>query len=159
VRMLERAKVEPVDSATFQLTWQAAPDTPMTRLSPAAAASTTQKPSPRASDDWNASALEPSASAEHAALDSLVAQEPLTAAPANLTYPLSYLMRTDVGKGPLELLALKGFTLPNRMFIDKPARVASANTSAGPPPLPKAAREAAKRAATPLPDSLPSNSL
>ncbi|WP_442854842.1 type VI secretion IcmF C-terminal domain-containing protein, partial [Burkholderia sp. Leaf177] len=27
VRMLERAKVEPIDSATFQLTWQAAPDT------------------------------------------------------------------------------------------------------------------------------------
>jgi type VI secretion system protein ImpL len=63
---------------------------------------------------------------------------------------LSYLMRTDVGKGPLELLALKGFTLPTRMFIDKP-RAANPST-ANPPPLPKAARDAAKHAATPLPD-------
>jgi len=77
-------------------------------------------------------------------------QQPLTPASANLTYPLSYVMRTDVGKGPLELLALKGFALPNRMFIDKP-RVVSPST-ANPPPLPKAAREAAKHAATPLPD-------
>jgi type VI secretion system protein ImpL len=156
VRMLERAKVEPVDSATFQLTWQAAPDTRMMRVAaatlPVVASPTAQKPSHRPADDWNASAQEPSASSEHPALDSLVTQEPLTAAPANLTYPLSYLMRTDVGKGPLELLALKGFVLPNRMFIDKPARVANISTSASPPPLPKAAREAAKQAVTPLPD-------
>ncbi|SAL17062.1 ImcF domain-containing protein [Caballeronia udeis] len=156
VRMLERAKVEPVDSATFQLTWQAAPDTRMMRVaaatSPIAASSTAQKPLHRAGDDWNRSAEDLSTSIEHSSLDSLVTQEPLTAAPANLTYPLSYLMRTDVGKGPLELLALKGFVLPNRMFIDKPARAANANTSANPPQLPKAALEAAKHAVTPLPD-------
>ncbi|WP_031359998.1 ImcF-related family protein [Caballeronia sordidicola] len=159
VRMLERAKVEPVDSATFQLTWQAAPDTRMMRMaaaaSPSAASSTSptaQNPSHRAGDDWNGSVQEQSASTEHLALDSLVTQEPLTAPPTNLTYPLSYLMRTDVGKGPLELLALKGFVLPNRMFIDKPARVANISTSASPPPLPKAARDAAKHAVTPLPD-------
>jgi len=159
VRMLERAKVEPVDSATFQLTWQAAPDTRMMRVaavaSPGAASSTSstaQKPPRRPADDWNGSVQDLGASNEHTALDSLVTQEPLTAAPANLTYPLSYLMRTDVGKGPLELLALKGFVLPNRMFIDKPVRVANINASASPPPLPNAAREAAKHAVTPLPD-------
>ncbi|WP_213765278.1 ImcF-related family protein [Caballeronia sp. dw_19] len=159
VRMLERAKVEPMDSATFQLTWQAAPDTRMMRVaalaSPGAVSSTSpaaQKPTHRPADDWNGSAQEQSASTEHPVLDSLVTQEPLTAAPANLTYPLSYLMRTDVGKGPLELLALKGFVLPNRMFIDKPARVANIGASASPPPLPNAAREAAKHAVTPLPD-------
>ncbi|HEV7834815.1 MAG TPA: ImcF-related family protein, partial [Caballeronia sp.] len=156
VRMLERAKVEAVDSATFQLTWQAAPDTRMMRVaavaSPDAASSTTQKPLHRASDNWNGSVQEQTESTEHPALDSLVTQEPITAAPANLTYPLSYLMRTDVGKGPLELLALKGFVLPNRMFVDKPARATNANTSTSPPPLPKAAREAAKHAVTPLPD-------
>jgi len=151
VRMLERARVEPVDSATFQLTWQAAPDTRMMRVATVASPAA-QKPSHRASDDWTGSAGDVSASNEHPALDSLVTQEPLTAAPANLTYPLSYLMRTDVGKGPLELLALKGFTLPNRMFIDKPARMANISPSASPPPLPKAAREAAKHAVTPLPD-------
>lgn len=159
VRMLERAKVEPIDGATFQLTWQAAPDTRMMRVAPAATASTAQKPPHQTGDDWNASAQELSALTEHPALDSLVTQEPLIAAPANLTYPLSYLMRTDVGKGPLELLALKGFVLPNRMFIDKPARAASANTSANPPPLPKGAREAAKHAVTPLPDLIRSGSL
>jgi len=158
LRMLERAKVEPIDNATFQLTWQAAPDTRMMYVaavaSPGAASSpsaTARKSSRRASDDWNGSAQEPSVSTENPALDSLVVQQPLTAAPANLTYPLSYLMRTDVGKGPLELLALKGFVLPNRMFIDKP-RAASTDRSANPPPLPKAAREAAKQAVTPLPD-------
>jgi type VI secretion system protein ImpL len=156
VRMLERAKVEAVDSATFQLTWQAAPDTRMMRVAaaapPSAASSSAQAPSHRAVDDGNGSSQEPGASTEHPALDSLVTQEPLTAAPANLAYPLSYLMRTDVGKGPLELLALKGFTLPNRMFIDKPARVANISTSASPPPLPKAALETARHAVTPLPD-------
>jgi type VI secretion system protein ImpL len=161
VRMLERAKVEPVDSATFQLTWQAAPDTRMMRVAAAApvaasstssTSSTAPKLSHRPADDWTGSPEDLSKSNAYTALESLVMQEPLTAAPAQLTYPLSYLMRTDVGKGPLELLALKGFTLPNRMFIDKPARAASVNTSASPPPLPKAAREAAKRAATPLPD-------
>ncbi|MGA7817887.1 ImcF-related family protein, partial [Caballeronia sp.] len=123
VRMLERAKVEPVDSATFQLTWQAAPDTRMMRgaaaTSPVAASSTSttaQKPSQRRADDWNGSAQDLSTSNAYTALDSLVTQEPLTAPPTNLTYPLSYLMRTDVGRGPLELLALKGFVLPNRMF-------------------------------------------
>ena len=59
-------------------------------------------------------------------------------------------MRTDDGKGPLELLALKGFALPNRMFIDNPR--AASPSFANPPPLPKAALEAAKHAATPLPD-------
>ena len=154
--MLERAKVEPVDSATFQLTWQAAPDTRMTRVavltSPIAAASNSQKPLHRTVDDWNGSADDRGASDENPALDSLVTQEPLTAAPANLTYPLSYLMRTDVGKGPLELLALKGFVLPNRMFIDKAMRAANTSTANSPPPLPKAARDAAKHAVTPLPD-------
>jgi type VI secretion system protein ImpL len=159
IRMLERAKVEPIDSATFQLTWQAAPDTRMMRVAaataPVAASSTsatTQQPAQRRTDDWNGSARELSTSNAYTALDSLVTQEPLTAAAANLTYPLSYLMRTDVGKGPLELLALKGFVMPNRMFIDKPARAANTSTSASPPPLPKAAREAAKHAVTPLPD-------
>jgi len=155
IRMLERAKVEPIDNATFQLTWQAEPDTRMVRVAtaPAPAASIVQKPSHHTTDEWSGSGQDDGGSSEHAALDSLVTQQPLTPASANLVYPLSYVMRTDVGKGPLELLALKGFTLPNRMFIDKPAHVANIRTSASPPPLPKAARDAAKHAVTPLPDA------
>lgn len=102
-------------------------------------------------DDWNSAAREHAAPLDNSILDSLVTQHPLTAASANLTYSLSYFMRTEVGKGPLELLALRGFTLPNRMFIDRP-RTANTDRSANPPPLPKAAREAAKHATTPLPD-------
>jgi type VI secretion system protein ImpL len=156
IRMLERAKVEPIDNATFQLTWQAAPDTRVVQVAATAvAASTTpnaQKPAHHTVDDWSGS---DAVSTEHAALDSLVTQQPLTAPSPNLTYPLTYLMRTDVGKGPLELLALMGFTLPNRMFIER-ARTAVPNT-ANPPPLPQAAREAAKHAATPLPDVIDSH--
>ncbi|MGA7811426.1 ImcF-related family protein, partial [Caballeronia sp.] len=149
IRMLERAKVEPIDNATFELTWQAQPDTRMVRVA-AVPSSASNKPLHRTADDWSDPARDDSGSSEHAALDSLVTQQPLTPASANLAYPLSYLMRTDVGKGPLELLALKGFTLPTRMFIDKP-RAANPSTTI-PPPLPKAARDAAKHAATPLPD-------
>jgi type VI secretion system protein ImpL len=81
----------------------------------------------------------------------LTTQEPLEGAPLIMKHPLSYLIRTDVGKGPLELLALRGFTLPSRIFIDRSDRAAKLPVAAGPPPLPKAALAAAKRAAVPLP--------
>jgi hypothetical protein len=158
IRMLERAKVEPIDNATFQLAWQAAPDTSMARMAAQSvpSASNAQTAPHTAADDWSGSAHD--ASPDHASLDSLVTQAPLTAAPANLTYPLSYFMRSDVGKGPLELLALKGFKMPNRMFIGN-KRVVPESKGASPPPLPKAALEAAKQAATPLPSGDPGHSL
>ncbi len=152
VRMLERAKIEPIDNATFQLTWQAEPDTRIAGVVKAPASVnvvTSERVTNRSSDDWGASAQD-SGSSNRASLDSLVAQRPLAAASANLTYPLSYFMRVEVGKGSLELLALRGFKLPSRMFIEKPG-VTPQRNGATPPPLPTAAREAAKRAATPLP--------
>jgi type VI secretion system protein ImpL len=160
VRMLERAKIEPIDNATFQLTWQAEPDTRMSRAAAPLASvrvAASERGANRSSDDWGASAQD-SASANRASLDSLVTQPPLAAASANLTYPLSYFMRVEIGKGPLELLALRGFKLPSRMFIDKP-RVTPQSNGANPPPLPQAAREAAKQAATPLPGNVPGSSL
>lgn len=126
VRMLERAKVEPVDSATYQLTWQTKPETA----------------------DQKSVATKTDGLADIAAQ---MAQEPLVPAPSGMTHPLRYLIRTDVGKGPLELLALRGFTLPSRIFIDRSAPVARQPVPAGPPPLPKAAIAAAKRAAVPIP--------
>jgi type VI secretion system protein ImpL len=81
----------------------------------------------------------------------LTTQEPLEGAPLIMTHPLSFLIRTDVGKGPLELLALRGFTLPSRIFIDRSAPAAKQPVSSGPPPLPKAALAAAKHAAVPIP--------
>jgi type VI secretion system protein ImpL len=126
VRMLERARVEPVDSATYQLTWQAKPE--------------------------STDAKAPASKAEGLVdLAAEVAQEPLAPAPSSMTHPLRYLIRTDVGKGPLELLALRGFTLPSRIFIDRAAPGTKTPAPAGPPPLPKAAIVAAKHAAVSLP--------
>jgi type VI secretion system protein ImpL len=125
VRMLERAHIEPIDTATYQLTWQAAPQFEDTRFKP------------KSSDDTDQ--------------DALTAHGPSAAASADMAHPLSYMMRTDVGKGPLELLELRGFTLPSRVFIKRDTPVKGAKLADGPPPLPKAALEAAKQAETPLP--------
>lgn len=129
VRMLERAKVEPVDSATYQLTWQTKPD------------NTDSKPAATTTEGL-------------ADIAAQVAQEPLAPAPAGMTHPLRYLIRTDVGRGPLELLALRGFTLPSRIFVDRAAPAARQPVPAGPPPLPRAAIAAAKHAAVSLPGGM-----
>ncbi len=89
IRMLERADVEPIDSATFQLTWQGAPDT-----GTAGKQAVTADP------------------------DSLSAREAHTPVSAAMAYPIRYQMRTEAGHGPLELLALRGFVLPSRIFAD-----------------------------------------
>ncbi|MFL9999169.1 hypothetical protein PQR34_48130, partial [Paraburkholderia sediminicola] len=64
-------------------------------------------------------------------------------------HPITYVMRTDAGKGPLELLALRGFTMPSRIFASAPSPAAM--KSAGPPPLPASAVAAARHAAVSLP--------
>ncbi|WP_087086700.1 ImcF-related family protein [Caballeronia catudaia] len=128
VRMLERAHVEPIDTATYQLTWQA-----------------------KAQFEDTRAAAQKGTDADQ---DALTAHGPSAAASADITHPLSYMMRTDVGRGPLELLDLKGFTMPSRIFMKRdPAPGAKAARVDGPPPLPKAAIEAAKRAETPLPNT------
>ncbi|PCE27314.1 type VI secretion protein VasK [Paraburkholderia acidicola] len=143
VRMLERARVEAVDDATYGLTWQAAPDTRsqgLAQVSGARAGNT-------GSDNDDAIARD---------IESLTGHGPLTSASADLTYPLSYMMRTDVGKGPLELLALRGFVLPTRIFVGRaPGGATGAGKTAqadGPPPLPRAMIDAGRHAETPLPD-------
>ncbi|WP_354685087.1 ImcF-related family protein [Cupriavidus necator] len=89
VRMLERARVEPLDSATYQLTWQGVPD---------------------AEGPEQASMPDP---------DSLTTRAPTLPPPAEVAYPLSYQMRTEVGQGPLEMLSLRGFVLPSRIFVGR----------------------------------------
>ncbi len=89
LRMLERAHVEPIDSATYQLTWQAIPDVgaPATSIAP--------QPDP----------------------DNLMPRAAMAPASPELVYPLSYVMRTEAGRGPLEMLGLRGFVLPARIFV------------------------------------------
>ena len=96
LRMLERADVQPIDDATFKLTWQSVPDVRGPRSDSSAIMD-----------------------------DSLVPREALQPPPSEMTYPISYLMRTDVGQGPLDVLALRGFVLPSRIFIDTDAIAAS----------------------------------
>ena len=49
------------------------------------------------------------------------------------------------------MLDLRGFTLPSRVFVKGEAAAKGVRLADGPPPLPKAAIEAAKQAETPLP--------
>lgn len=102
VRMLERARIEPLDSATYQLTWQGMPDSGAD--SKAAKAGSNDSPPDRHEQD----------SADPDALTARAAKLP---PPAEVDYPLSYQMRTEVGQGPLEMLALRGFVLPARIFV------------------------------------------
>ncbi|MGQ7933535.1 ImcF-related family protein [Paraburkholderia sp. D1E] len=155
VRMLERARVEPIDSATYQLTWQGAPDSkplkPVQANRPALAPASTSA----ATTTGTSETADNQADDDAQGSTPLTAQAPLTPASVDLTWPLSYLMRTDVASGPLELLALRGFVLPTRIFAGRsPAAARGAKKTAqadGPPPLPKAMLDAAKHAETPLP--------
>lgn len=104
VRMLERAQVEPLDSATYQLTWRAMPDTGGSTVS------------------WG--------SEVNSDADSLTARAAKLPAPAQMSYPIRYQLRTEVGQGPLEMLALRGFVLPARIFVD-PGREAVAGVAPG----------------------------
>ncbi|WP_350260390.1 type VI secretion IcmF C-terminal domain-containing protein [Paraburkholderia bonniea] len=145
IRMLEQAEVEPLDGALTQLTWQARPDTWDTKLaSSGVETSATQQQAEQANEP------DP---------QSLTAHGPRAAAPEVLTYPVRYQMRTEAGQGPLELLALRGFVLPQRIFIEPggkaPAgtrQTARSNTRPPSPPLSQAALEAARHAVVPLPE-------
>ncbi|MFM0751448.1 type VI secretion IcmF C-terminal domain-containing protein, partial [Paraburkholderia sediminicola] len=128
IRMLESAHVEPLSDARFRLTWSATPAS-----SGAAPASTATAAVPVPASDP----------------DSLLPGTPLAALPKTFTHPITYVMRTDAGKGPLELLALRGFTMPSRIFASAPSPAAM--KSAGPPPLPASAVAAARHAAVSLP--------
>ena len=78
----------------------------------------------------------------------------------SLGVPLRVILRSDAGAGPLEVLTLRRFSLPSRIFLTGSAKDkttgASMRASAGPPPLPPEALEAAAHAAMPLPGGQPS---
>ncbi len=66
--------------------------------------------------------------------------------------PLRVVLRSEAAAGPIEVLKLRQFKLPQQIFITASGRNRAAAASAVPPPLPPEAIAAAKRAATPLPD-------
>jgi type VI secretion system protein ImpL len=118
VRMLERAHVEPLDSATYQLTWRGISDT----MGPKASAG-------EGAANGNGQAT---AGAVDRDADSLVARAAKVPASAELTYPISYQLRTEVGQGPLEMLMLRGFVLPSRIFMGGEQPQIAARTISGP---------------------------
>ncbi|TDN59328.1 ImcF-related family protein [Paraburkholderia sp. BL10I2N1] len=61
-------------------------------------------------------------------------------------------LRTDAGAGPLDVLQLRHFALPSRIFVTGGATAGPKLSSFSPPPLPPAAIAAAKHAAMPLPN-------
>jgi type VI secretion system protein ImpL len=78
-------------------------------------------------------------------------------APQRLAAPKPQLLqmqrRSEAGAGPLDVLKLRHFTLPARIFLrDDRSAKRVADASSNPPPLPPSAIAAAKRAATPLPE-------
>lgn len=113
VRMLERAHIEPLDSATYQLTWQGMPDTRADTRGAKAGAS--ENPA----DGHGQGSADP---------DSLTARAAKLPPPAKVAYPISYQMRTEVGQGPLEMLMLRGFVLPSRIFVGREPQAAARAT-------------------------------
>ncbi|GAB6851580.1 ImcF-related family protein [Paraburkholderia kururiensis] len=65
--------------------------------------------------------------------------------------PLKVQLRSEAGAGPLDVLQLRHFTLPARVFVTGPAAGGPKLSGISPPPLPASAIAAAKHAAMPLP--------
>lgn len=112
LRMLERAQVVPIDSATFDLTWQAVPDTPDSRPG-IAETSTDKQDAPRPAD-----------------IESLTPRNARLSAPAEMQHRIHYLMRTELGQGPLEMLFLRDFAMPTQVFEGRgPVRASPSSIS------------------------------
>jgi type VI secretion system protein ImpL len=65
--------------------------------------------------------------------------------------PLKVQLRSEAGAGPLDMLALRHFSLPQRIFLTGSSQGAGKQTFGGPPPLPAAMLESAKLSDVPLP--------
>ncbi|MGS0891835.1 ImcF-related family protein [Burkholderia stagnalis] len=64
-------------------------------------------------------------------------------------------LRSEAGAGPLDVLQLRRFVLPARIFMTGAANAGAKVSTASPPPLPAAAIAAARHAAVPLPPGWP----
>ncbi|KWA74590.1 type VI secretion protein VasK [Burkholderia ubonensis] len=65
--------------------------------------------------------------------------------------PLRVQLRSEAGAGPLDVLQLRHFALPTRIFVTGAAKAGPKLSAISPPPLPPSAIAAAKHAAMPLP--------
>ncbi|KVU66554.1 type VI secretion protein VasK [Burkholderia ubonensis] len=69
--------------------------------------------------------------------------------------PLMVQLRSEAGAGPLDVLQLRNFSLPKRVFVTGAATGGPSLSAINPPPLPPSAVAAAQHAAVPLPPGLP----
>ncbi|WP_431823231.1 ImcF-related family protein [Burkholderia sp. F1] len=69
--------------------------------------------------------------------------------------PLKVQLRSEAGAGPLDVLQLRNFSLPKRVFATGAAAGGPNLSAINPPPLPPSAIAAAQHAAVPLPPGLP----
>lgn len=163
IRLLERATVSQQDGARYLLRWplgkEAEGVVPEAVVSPQPHVATASSPAPskrsvsREHDDWAArtgtSVTAPDAGWKP---DESTASRP-SPQPLGPVKPrfLQVQLRSEVGAGPLDVLKLRHFALPTRIFLRNDAGGRPIPTGSNPPPLPVTAIEAAKRASTPLP--------
>jgi type VI secretion system protein ImpL len=69
--------------------------------------------------------------------------------------PLKVQLRSESGAGPLDMLALRHFSLPQRIFLTGSPQGAQKRALRGSPPLPAAMLESARLARVPLPSGRP----
>ncbi|SAK97542.1 ImcF domain-containing protein [Caballeronia hypogeia] len=67
--------------------------------------------------------------------------------------PLSVQLRAEGGAGPLDVLSLRHFTLPARIFITSTAKDGPKNSGPNLPPLPPGAIASAQKVGVPLPET------
>jgi type VI secretion system protein ImpL len=165
IRLLERATVSQQDGARYWLRWPlgkeaigVAPEAMPTEAVEAAAPQRRAPAAPKHTalleiDDWTAqTAASPAPPQADWKPDRSNVAKP-SPQPLRPTKPrfLQVQLRSEVGAGPLDVLKLRNFTLPSRIFLRSDAAGRAVNPGANPPPLPAAALDAAKHAATPLP--------
>jgi type VI secretion system protein ImpL len=165
IRLLERATVSQQDGARYLLRWPlgkeaegVVPEAMVSPQAPVAKASSpepSRRTMPRENDDW-AARIRTSVTVPEAAWkpdESRVSRpSPQPLGPVKPRF-LQVQLRSEVGAGPLDVLKLRHFVLPTRIFLrsDAGGRPIPIPTGPNPPPLPVTAIEAAKRASTPLP--------
>jgi len=164
IRLLERATVSQQDGARYLLRWplgkeavdalpEAMPQAHAVAVATASAPAASKRPAPRENDDWAARTATSAAVPDAIWKPDESKAGRVSAQPLGPVKPrwLQVQLRSEVGAGPLDVLKLRHFTLPSRIFLRSDAGGRPANPGPNPPPLPATAIEAAKRAATPLP--------
>jgi type VI secretion system protein ImpL len=163
IRLLERATVSQQDGARYLLRWPLGKEaegvvpeamlSPQAQVAKAASPEPSKRPVSREHDDWAARTATGAAVPEAVwksdeSRASLPSPQPL--GPVKPRF-LQVQLRSEVGAGPLDVLKLRHFTLPSRIFLRSDAGGRPIPTGPNPPPLPVTAIEAAKRASTRLP--------